>query len=137
MAICTNPKVFSDLVEEFITEYEKSAKDSTLDDTESTPISETLERLYAYRAAIKAGDDGYIRAQGIKINDLKEALKGGDLENIKTKKDALNEVAQALASKAYQQAQAEQEAAQGANGQAQDDINQDDSVVDAEFEEVD
>jgi molecular chaperone DnaK len=72
-----------------------------------------------------------------KIADLKKALEGSDIEDIKAKKDALNEVAQALATKAYQQAQAAQEAAQGANGQPQDDVSQDDNVVDAEFEEVD
>jgi len=69
-----------------------------------------------------------------KIADLKKALEGNDLEDIKTKKDALNEVAQALATKAYQQAQ---EAQQQANGQPQEDVPQDDNVVDAEFEEVD
>ena len=55
-----------------------------------------------------------------------------DLEEIKTKSDALNEVAQAIATKAYQQAQ---------EAQQQDDTtansNVDDGVVDAEFEEVD
>jgi len=71
-----------------------------------------------------------------KINELKEALKGTDTEDIKAKSDALNEVAQAIATKAYQQAQEAQEAQQqqedpSVNG------NSDDSVVDAEFEEVD
>jgi molecular chaperone DnaK len=69
-----------------------------------------------------------------KIDDLKEALKGEDLEDIKAKTEALNEVAQALATKAYQQAQQEQE------GQEEDTTangTTDDGVVDAEFEEVD
>ncbi len=70
-----------------------------------------------------------------KISALEEALKGEDLEDIKTKKEELNTVAQNLATKAYQQAQAAQEAT-GANGAA-DDEAQDDTVVDAEFEEVD
>ena len=68
-----------------------------------------------------------------KIADLREALKGTDLEDIKTKKDALNEVAQALATKAYQQAQEAQAGGQ-ANGQAEPEADSD--VVDAEFEEV-
>ena len=68
-----------------------------------------------------------------KINELKEALKGTDTEDIKAKSDALNEVAQAIATKAYQQAQEAQQQQEdpSANG------NSDDSVVDAEFEEVD
>jgi molecular chaperone DnaK len=72
-----------------------------------------------------------------KIADLKKALEGSDIEDIKAKKDALMEVAQAIATKAYQQAQAAQEAAQQANGQPSDDVSNDDNVVDAEFEEVD
>ena len=68
-----------------------------------------------------------------KIADLKEALKGDNLEDIKAKTEKLNEVAQALATKAYQQAQQSQEQTDdpSSNGQS------DDGVVDAEFEEVD
>jgi molecular chaperone DnaK len=72
-----------------------------------------------------------------KIKELEEALKGSDLEDIKAKKEALNTTAQELATKAYQQAQQQAEAAQGADADEQQDSNQDDSVVDADFEEVD
>ena len=70
-----------------------------------------------------------------KIKELEEALKGKDLEDIKAKKEALNTLAQGLATKAYQQAQD----AQQAQGAEQDDssANGDDNVVDADFEEVD
>ncbi|MBC1501128.1 molecular chaperone DnaK [Listeria weihenstephanensis] len=66
-------------------------------------------------------------------DELSEALKGEDFEAIKEKTDALNEIVQALSVKLYEQAAAEQQAAQGENpeaGAANDD------VVDAEFEEV-
>jgi molecular chaperone DnaK len=66
------------------------------------------------------------------IGDLKDALKGDDKDTIEAKTKVLAEVSAGLAQKAYEQAQAsesgEQEA--GAQGAA------DDSVVDAEFEEV-
>jgi molecular chaperone DnaK len=68
------------------------------------------------------------------VKDLEEALKGKDLEDIKAKKEALNTVAQNLATKAYQQAQQAQQEQAGADEQPS---NQDDSVVDADFEEVD
>jgi|LGVE01.1.fsa_nt_gb molecular chaperone DnaK len=69
-----------------------------------------------------------------KIKELEEALKGEDLEDIKAKKEALNTIAQNLATKAYQQAQE----AQQANGEAEEEpTTQDDNVVDADFEEVD
>jgi len=66
------------------------------------------------------------------IGDLKEALKGDDKELLETKTKALAEASAGLAQKAYEQAQAAESggpeaAAQGAA---------DDSVVDAEFEEV-
>ncbi|MBA3925227.1 molecular chaperone DnaK [Listeria rustica] len=66
-------------------------------------------------------------------DELSEALKGEDFDVIKEKTDALNEIVQALSVKLYEQAAAEQQAAQGENpegGAANDD------VVDAEFEEV-
>ena len=62
---------------------------------------------------------------------LKAAVEKDDLEEIRSKKDALQEIVQALTMKLYEQAQAAQQAEQGAEGSANDD-----GVVDAEFEEV-
>ncbi|WP_075618130.1 molecular chaperone DnaK [Paenisporosarcina indica] len=63
--------------------------------------------------------------------ELKAALEAGNLEDIRTKKDKLNEIVQALTMKLYEQAAAEAQAAEGAEGSKKDD-----GVVDAEFEEV-
>ncbi|GGJ63118.1 molecular chaperone DnaK [Anoxybacillus voinovskiensis] len=62
---------------------------------------------------------------------LKAALEKNDLDDIRAKKDALQEIVQQLSIKLYEQAtkQAQQ---QGADGTAK----KDDNVVDAEFEEV-
>ncbi len=73
------------------------------------------------------------------LGDLKEALKGDDKAAIEAKTKALAEASASLAQKAYESAQAGDGAgaaggtqgAGGGNGQASDD-----SVVDAEFEEV-
>jgi molecular chaperone DnaK len=73
-----------------------------------------------------------------KANDAKDALKQAieknDLEEIRAKKDALQEIVQALTVKLYEQAaqaqQAQQGGQEGAGSAAKDD------VVDAEFEEV-
>ena len=68
-----------------------------------------------------------------KIKALEEALKGTDMEAIKSREKALEECFQAIATKVYQQAAAQQQAApgqdraQGAQGAS------DDGVVDAEF----
>ncbi|TYS68799.1 molecular chaperone DnaK [Sutcliffiella horikoshii] len=67
--------------------------------------------------------------------ELKAAIEKGDLEEIRTKKDALQEIVQQLSMKLYEQAAQAQQAAQGAEG-AEGATNNDDNVVDAEYEEV-
>ncbi|WLR49896.1 molecular chaperone DnaK [Bacillus tianshenii] len=63
---------------------------------------------------------------------LKEALEGDDFDAIKEKKEALEEIVQQLSVKLYEQAAQEAQAQQQAQGEG----NQDDDVVDADFEEV-
>lgn len=68
-------------------------------------------------------------------DELKAAIEANNLEEIKTKRDALNEIVQNLSVKLYEQAAAAQQEAQGDAGEATD-VSGDD-VVDADFEEVD
>ncbi|WP_404329329.1 molecular chaperone DnaK [Mesobacillus maritimus] len=68
-------------------------------------------------------------------DELKAAIEKNDLEEIRAKKDALQEIVQALTTKLYEQAAQQAQAGQGAEGQT--DSAKDDNVVDAEFEEVD
>lgn len=74
-----------------------------------------------------------------KAKDAKEALvkaqQENDLEEMKTKRDALSEIVQELTVKLYQQAQEAQQAAGGAEGNATD-AKTDDGTVDGDFEEV-
>ncbi|GAJ99093.1 molecular chaperone DnaK [Geomicrobium sp. JCM 19055] len=65
---------------------------------------------------------------------LQEALQGTDLEVIRTAKDELQESVHALSQKMYEQMAQEQQA-QGAEGEEQG-TKQEDDVVDTEFEEV-
>ncbi|GAK06425.1 LOW QUALITY PROTEIN: chaperone protein DnaK [Geomicrobium sp. JCM 19038] len=65
---------------------------------------------------------------------LQEALQGTDLEAIRTAKDELQESVHALSQKMYEQMAQEQQA-QGAEGEEQG-TKQEDDVVDTEFEEV-
>ncbi|WP_449620603.1 molecular chaperone DnaK [Robertmurraya sp. Marseille-Q9965] len=73
-----------------------------------------------------------------KANEAKDALKAAieknDLEEIRTKKDALQEIVQNLSVKLYEEAAKQAQAAQGAEGSAN--AGGDDNVVDAEFEEI-
>ncbi|MEB6195816.1 molecular chaperone DnaK [Mammaliicoccus sciuri] len=65
--------------------------------------------------------------------ELKNALEGTDIEDIRTKKDALQEIVQQLSVKMYEQAAQAQQGAEGAEGQS---TSNDDDVVDAEYTEV-
>ena len=79
-------------------------------------------------------------AEVTKANEAKDALKAAieknDLEEIRTKKDALQEIVQNLSVKLYEEAAKQAQDAQGADGAAGDSKANDDNVVDAEFEEV-
>ncbi len=70
------------------------------------------------------------------LDELKKAQELGNLDDMKAKLEALNEKAQALAVKLYEQAAAAQQAAQGAEGaQSADSSSKGDDVVDGEFTE--
>jgi len=106
-------KKFRELVEV------RNQADALLHGTEKS-LEDLGEKVTAEeRAAIEAAS-----------GDLKEALKGEDKESIDAKVKALSEVSASLAERVYEQAAAE-EGAEGSDAPA------DDSVVDAEFEEVD
>ena len=69
------------------------------------------------------------------MEELKKALEGEDLEDIKTKKDALSEKAMALATKVYEEAA---KAAQENNGETTEEEAKDDKkddVQEASYEE--
>ena len=68
------------------------------------------------------------------LDELKAAQEADNLEDMKAKLEALNEKAQALAVKLYEQAAAEQQAT--ASADASGDAPKDDNVVDGDFEEV-
>ncbi len=67
-------------------------------------------------------------------DELKAAIEKGEIEEIRTKKDALQEIVTNLSVKLYEEAAKQQQAQQSAEGQ--EGTKKDDDVVDAEFEEV-
>ncbi len=70
------------------------------------------------------------------IKELKDAMEKDNIEDIKSKKDALQETAMAFATKVYEEAAKAKEANE--NNESNDSTNndkKDDTVVDAEFEE--
>ena len=77
-----------------------------------------------------------VKKAEIARDELKAAVEANDLEAMKAKRDALNEVVQNLSVKLYEQAVAASQAAQGAAGAEQASSQPQDGVVDADFEEV-
>ncbi|RXK19402.1 molecular chaperone DnaK [Macrococcus sp. DPC7161] len=97
--------------------------------------NEADQMIFATDKAIKDLEDKVEASEKEKAEaakaDLQKALEGNDIEEIKAKKDALNEVVQSLSMKLYEQmAQAQQ----GAEGQPE--ASKQDDVVDADFTEV-
>ena len=77
-----------------------------------------------------------VKKAEIARDELKAAVEANDLEAMKAKRDALNEVVQNLSVKLYEQAAAASQAAQGTAGAEQASSQPQDGVVDADFEEV-
>ena len=131
-------------IEKMVKEAEENAEADKLLKEEADLRNEADQLIFATSKAItdlgeNISDEEKTNAEE-KSEELKKALEGKDLEEIKKLKEELNTLAQALATKAYEQAQKAQEAAQNANGEAQEDDSVNDSndenIVDAEYEEV-
>ena len=78
-------------------------------------------------------DEGEVAKANEAKDALKAAIEKNELEEIRAKKDALQEIVQALSMKLYEEAAQAAQGAEGAEGGAS---GKDDNVVDAEFEEV-
>ncbi|WP_134686933.1 molecular chaperone DnaK [Brevibacillus migulae] len=104
--------------------------------------NEADQLVFTTEKTLKEVEGKIDQAEIDKANEAKEKLKtaltGGNIEEIKTAKDALSEVIQAISVKLYEQAAQAQQAAQGAAGA---DVNagqaKNDNVVDADYEVVD
>ncbi|MFS0751392.1 molecular chaperone DnaK [Oceanobacillus sp. 1P07AA] len=83
----------------------------------------------------KVSEEDKQKAESAK-DELKQALESGDMEQVKAKKDALEEHVQQLSAKLYEQVQQEAQQASGEQGE-ESGQKQDDDVVDADYSEVD
>ena len=98
--------------------------------------NEAEQTIFATEKAIKDLGDKVDASDKEKaeteVKELKEALEKNDLDAIKSKKDALNETMQKLATKVYEEASKNNQSADNANNT---DSNSKDNVKDAEYEE--
>lgn len=119
-------------IERMVKEAEEQAEADKAKREEADLRNESENLIFQIRKAVKDLGEEVTEDQNTKvedlIKDLEEALKGDDLDLIKNKKEALEKEAQDIAVKAYQKAQA----AQQANTESKED-SQEDTTVDAEF----
>ncbi|WP_088066896.1 molecular chaperone DnaK [Gottfriedia luciferensis] len=122
-------------VERMVKEAELNADADAKRKEEVDLKNEADQLVFQVEKTLKDLEGKVEEAEVTKANEAKEALKAaleaGNLDDIRTKKDALSEIVQALTVKLYEQAAAAQQAAGGAEGGAKQD-----DVVDAEFTEV-
>ena len=64
MSQCTPTNVFKNNLDDLIAVYEDKVKQGNLEETESSDINTELDKLYAYRNALKEDDTLFIRSQG-------------------------------------------------------------------------
>lgn len=125
-----------DEIEKMVREAEENAEADKKRKEEVELRNEADQLVFTTEKTLKDLEGKVDEADVNKANEAKEALKAAieknDLDEIRAKKDALQEVVQALTMKLYEQAQA----AQGAQGAEGAESKNDDDVVDAEFEEV-
>jgi molecular chaperone DnaK len=119
-------------IERMIKEAEENAEADAKRKEEADVRNESDQLIFAATKAVEdlKGDVTDEEKANVErgISELQEALKGSDLDDIKAKKTALEQVSQSLAMKAYEKVnQTSQDAS--ANGA--------DGVVDADFEEMD
>jgi molecular chaperone DnaK len=125
-----------DEVERMVREAEENAEEDKKRREEVDLRNESDQLIFTTDKTIKdladkVSEEDKQKAEAAK-EELKKALEGNDMEQIKAKKDALQEHVQQLSVKLYEQ-MAQQN--QAAGNQADD--SQDDNVVDADYQEVD
>ncbi|MCH1624991.1 molecular chaperone DnaK [Fredinandcohnia quinoae] len=128
-----------DEVERMVREAEENADADKKRKEEVELRNEADQLVFTTEKTLKDLEGKVDEAEVAKANEAKDALKAAieknDLEEIRSKKDALQEIVQQLSVKLYEEAAKAAQAAQGAEGGA-DTGKKDDDVVDAEFEEV-
>ncbi|SEM30189.1 molecular chaperone DnaK [Mesobacillus persicus] len=125
-----------DEIEKMVREAEENAESDKQRKEEVEIRNEADQLVFTTEKTLKDLEGKVDEAEVAKANEAKDELKAAieknELEEIRTKKDALQEIVQALTMKLYEEAAQAQQAAQGEEGAANKD-----NVVDAEFEEVD
>ncbi|MGG3692671.1 molecular chaperone DnaK [Heyndrickxia ginsengihumi] len=136
ITIKSSTTLSDDEIDRMIKEAEENAEKDKERKEEVELRNEADQLIFTTEKTLKELEGKVEEAEVKKAEEAKDALKAAieknDLSEIRAKKDALQEVVQALSIKLYEQAAQQSQAQQQTqNGQ------KDDNVVDADFEEVD
>jgi molecular chaperone DnaK len=123
-------------IERMVREAEENAEADKKRKEEAELINEANQMIFSTNKALEDLKDNISEQEKseaqTKVSELEQALASNDLELIRTKKDELEKVVQALATKVYQQAQ---QAQQQAQQEGQSNGSRPDDVVDADYTE--
>ncbi|MEH7082067.1 molecular chaperone DnaK [Neobacillus drentensis] len=126
-------------IQNMVREAEENAEADRLRKEEVELRNEADQLVFTTEKTLKDLEGKVDAGEVAQANEAKDALKAAieknELEEIRVKKDALQEIVQALTVKLYEQAAAAQQAQQG-GPEAGNTAGPKDDVVDAEFEEV-
>ncbi|XQY90765.1 molecular chaperone DnaK [Metabacillus sp. HB246100] len=136
ITIKSNTGLSDDEIERMVKEAEDNADADKQRKEEVELRNEADQLVFQTEKTLKDLEGKVDEAEVTKANEAKEALKAAieknELEEIKAKKEELQTIVQELSMKLYEQAAQQAEGQQGAEAGK----NGDDDVVDAEFEEV-
>jgi molecular chaperone DnaK len=125
-------------IEKMVKEAEMNAEADKQRKEEAELRNEADQLVFQTEKTLKDLEGKVEEAEVQKANtakdELKAAIEKNDLEEMRAKKDALQEIVTNLSVKLYEEAAKQAQAAEGAQGEGSK--KDDDNVVDAEFEEV-
>lgn len=115
--------------EQFAEEDKRNKENIEIRNNADSLVYQTEKTLKELEGKIDSSEKDKVQS---KLDDLKKALEGTDIESIKKKTEELTTEFHALSQKLY-----EQTAQQGQGSTQNEGANQDDNVVDADYEVVD
>ena len=119
--------------EQYAEEDKKKREEVDARNAADQMVFQTEKALGEMEGKISDSEKSDIQA---KLDALKEALKGSDVDTIKAKQEELQKAFYAVSEKMYQQAAQAQQAQGAAEDAGAQNNNGDDNVVDAEYKEV-
>ena len=137
ITITASTNLSDEEIDKMVKEAEANKEADSRRKEEADTRNDAEQMIFATEKAIKDLGDKVDSKEKEKaeeqIKDLRKALEGDDIDDIKAKQEALNETAMSLATKVYEQAAKEREASNDDSNEKTTSKN--DDVMDAEFEE--